>query len=96
MAAREGHAEDRSKTGGGMAQCMQSYPILTRCPVFSWVGIDSLYGDWYDAMFWLWEKNDVDNRSMFLILLSGAVQSRGCFILYCPASDRGWEDTRIL
>lgn len=48
-------------------------------------------------MFWLWEKNEVENKLMFQSLLSSAAQSQRCFSFsYHPASKgvgstRSWE-----
>ena len=42
-------------------------------------------------IFWFWKKNSVDNKPMFLLLLSSAVQSQGYFSsqLLIPSCKRG-------
>ena len=40
-------------------------------------------------MFWLWEKNNVDNTVMFSVLLSTAAQSQGCFSFSASHASKG-------
>lgn len=44
---------------------------------------------WYDAKFWLWEKNYVDNAVMFQLLSSGCTELRMFQLLIFPCQKRG-------
>lgn len=67
-------SQERNGSGGG-------------CLGFSWNRFDFLHSIWYGAMFWLQEKNSVNNALMFQLLLSSAAQGGESFTFHCPASE---------
>lgn len=52
---------------------------VDHCLGFRWDKINFLQSGWYDAVFWIQEKKNVDKTSTFLLLQSSAAQRLGLF-----------------
>lgn len=75
-----------------MAGCEDSE---TQCPGFSWDRDDFLYSIGHGAMFSLQEKNNIDNTTMFQLLLSSTAWSQEHFSFSASSTvlpARRWEE----
>lgn len=66
---------------------LNKHPFITKgeiqfCLSANWDAF--FFSVWYDAMFWLLEKNDVDNTLIFIVPVKQLYRVNDCVVLSHP------------